>query len=283
MSLPLLLARQLKQMARMIALQASRHGIGCSHLVANLAVILMHHGYRVGLLDTDSHGGGIRTLFGLDETFEKDLNAYWWLSPDTQATKTLRADFRYYDAPPEVTTAGIYISPLGSHFALDSGHVLALQQRYSVEKPYEVLQRLSDELALDFWLIDNQPDMTDDNLMGLSLADMAIVLMQLDPYDLQRTAVLLEVIEQLEVTKTLLVPSLVLPTIETTVVQHMLENTYQYPVAGILYLSEDMMGLASQGIFCLHHPNHGLTQTMIAIAQQIEQDAQAFSASSASV
>jgi len=43
------------------------------------------------------------------------------------------------------------------------------------------------------------------------------------------------------------------------------------------------MGLASQGIFCLHNPNHGLTQTMIAIAQQIEQDAQAFSASSASV
>jgi len=69
----------------MIALQASRHGIGCSHLVANLAVILMHHGYRVGLLDTDAQVGGIRTLFGLDETSEKDLNAYWWLSPDTQS------------------------------------------------------------------------------------------------------------------------------------------------------------------------------------------------------
>lgn len=266
----------------MIALQASRHGIGCSHLVANLAVILMHHGYRVGVLDTDVQVGGIRTLLGLDTT-DKDLNAYWWLSPHTQSTKTLRTQFyRYGELPADPTAAGIYIAPLGSHWVGDSAHLQTLQARYGVDKPYEVLQHLSDELALDFWLIDNQPEMTDTNLMGLSLADIALVLLQLDPFDLQRTAVLLEVIEQLEIATTWLVPSLVLPTIEERVVQLMLENTYRQPVAGVLYLSEEMIRLASQGIFCLHHPNHSLTQTMIAIAHQLEQAAQALSPSSAS-
>ncbi|MGF1458006.1 MAG: MinD/ParA family protein [Leptolyngbyaceae cyanobacterium] len=269
-------------MARIIALQACRHGIGCSHLVANLAVIFMHHGYRVGLLDTDAQVGGIRTLFSLDETPEKDPNAYWWLVPDTRSTKTLRAEFRRYDTSYDTGSPGIYLSPLGSHFGLDSQLLMLLQQRYGEDKPFDILQQLGDELQLDIWLIDNQPDMSDDNLMGLSLADIAMVVLQLDPYDLQRAAVLLEVIEQLQITKTWLVPSLVLPTIETTVVTNMLENTYQHPVAGILYLSEEMMGLASQGVFCLHHPNHALTQTMIAIAQQLEQDSRTLFTSSAS-
>lgn len=267
----------------MIALQACRHGVGCSHLVANLAVILMHHGYRVGVLDTDLQGGGIRTLFNLDETLKTDANAYWWLRPDTRTTTTLRADLHQHnDAPPDAECAGIYIAPLGSYFARDSNHLQALQQHYDLEKPYELLQQLSGEFSLDFWLVDNQPETTGENLMGLSLADIVLILLQLDPYDLQRAAVLLEVIEQLEIPKTWLVPSMVLPTIEPSVVRHMLENTYQQPVADILYLTEEMVGLASQGIFCLHHPNHTLTQTMIAIAYQIEQDAQALSASSAS-
>lgn len=269
-------------MARVIAIQASRHGVGCSHLVANLAVILMHHGYRVGLLDTDAQVGGLRTLLGLDDPAAKDPHAYWWLSANPQTPKTLQSDFYHYGEPPEPTSAGIYVAPLGSPLALEGTHLQTLQARYGGEKPYEVLQHLSAELALDFWLIDNQPELTDDNLVGLSFADMALVLLQLDPYDLQRTAVLLEVIEQLEITQTWLVPSLVLPTIEMTVVQNMLENTYRHPVAGVLYLSEAMMSLASQGIFCLHHPDHRLTQTMKAIAHQLEQDAQARPTSSVS-
>ncbi|MEM9949605.1 MAG: hypothetical protein AAF810_26535 [Cyanobacteria bacterium P01_D01_bin.36] len=264
-------------MARIIALQPCRHSVGCSHLIANLAVILMHHGYRVGLLDTDQKAGGIRTLFGLDATAKGDAAAYWWLSPHTQTTKLLRADLRRYAAAYNRDSAGIYISSLGCHFAHHSDQLQALQQHYGQAKPFEVLQQLSQDLALDLLLIDNQPEMSDDNLTGLSFADISLLLLQLDTYDLQRAAVLLEVIEQLAITKTWLVPTLVLPTIETNVVRHMLENTYQYPVAGILYHSEEMIGLASRGIFCLHHPNHVLTQTMIAIAQQLEQACQALS------
>lgn len=260
-------------MARLIALQACRHGIGCSHLVANLAVILMHRGYRVGLLDTDLQVGGMRALFGLEADISSDAQTYWWLSADTRSTKTLQADRYLHGEPPHSQSAGIYLSSLGHYFKQSAPQGQVLPQQYDLEKPYDLLQQLSHELSLDFWLIDNQPELTDENLMGLSLADMALILLQLDPYDLQRAAVLIEVIEQLEIAQTWLVPSLVLPNIETKVVKHMLENTYEHPVAGILYLTDELAGLASQGIFCLHHPQHPLTQTIIAIAHQLEQDA----------
>ncbi|NEQ47379.1 MAG: AAA family ATPase [Leptolyngbya sp. SIOISBB] len=260
-------------MARLIALQACRHGIGCSHLVANLAVILMHRGYRVGLLDTDLQVGGMRALFGLEADISSDAQTYWWLSADTCSTKTLQADRYLHGDKPHSQSAGIYLSSLGHYFKQSAPQGQVLPQQYDLEKPYDLLQQLSHELSLDFWLIDNQPELTDENLMGLSLADMVLILLQLDPYDLQRAAVLIEVIEQLEIAKTWLVPSLVLPNIETKVVKHMLENTYEHPVAGILYLTDELAGLASQGIFCLHHPQHPLTQTIIAIAHQLEQDA----------
>ncbi|MDB9528433.1 ParA family protein [Oscillatoria sp. CS-180] len=264
-------------MVKIIALQACRHGIGCSHLVANLAVILMNCGYRVGLLETDLQAGGIRTLFGLDKSLAQDTQAYWWLSSNAKKTPALQTDLCRYEIAYENKATGIYLPAVGDGLAANSEQFRVWQERYDAEKPFDVFQGLSQDLALDFLLVDNQPEMTNDNLMGLSIADVSVVLMQLDTYDLQRTAVLLEVIKQLEVVKTWLVPTLVLPSIERGVVKHMLENTYGYPVAGILHLSDEMASFASQGLFCLHYPKHFLTQTMMTIAHQLEQDAQALS------
>jgi len=266
-------------MSRIIVLQACRHGVGCSHLVANLAVILMQRGYRVGILDTDPRVGGIRTLMGLDETQERNLEAYWWLSPHPDSVKSLTSEFRRYGHTPTATESGIYLPPIGGKFTLDSPQFIALQKHYGEGRAPEILQALATDLRLDFLLIDNQPEMTDDNLMGLLIADITLLLLQLDSYDLQRTAVLLEVLRQLEVEKVWLVPSLVLPAIEAISVKRKLESTYHQPVAGILYLSEEMIRLASGGVFCLHHPTHELTRTMLAIADCLEQDAQALSSS----
>ena len=256
-------------MARIIALQACRHGLGCSHLAANLAVILMYRGYRIGLLDTDLKAGGIRTLFGLDGTLDADLETYWWIHPVPDCSQGLKADSYHSRIPYDLHSPGIYLPSWGSYVTTNRW---SLSERDDQDTPSAVLQTLSDEHALDFLLIDTQPDLSDTNLVGVSLADIAIVLTQLNTVDLQRTAVLLEIIQHLQVPKTWLVPSLVLSTLESPVVQHLLEKRYHYPIAEILYLSEEMMDLASRGIFCLHHPDHALTKAMRAIAHQIEQD-----------
>jgi MinD-like ATPase involved in chromosome partitioning or flagellar assembly len=47
------------------------------------------------------------------------------------------------------------------------------------------------------------------------------------------------------------------------------ESTYSAQVAGILPLSEDMVRLASGGVFCLREPAHQFSTTVRAIAAQI--------------
>ncbi|MBC8252395.1 MAG: hypothetical protein H8E35_00005 [Ardenticatenia bacterium] len=48
-----------------------------------------------------------------------------------------------------------------------------------------------------------------------------------------------------------------------------MEDTYSCEVAGVLPLSEDMVRLASTGIFCLRYPDRPFTQGLIAIANRI--------------
>ena len=45
--------------------------------------------------------------------------------------------------------------------------------------------------------------------------------------------------------------------------------TYDVPVAGVLPLSEDMVRLASGGVFCLDHPTHQVTDVLRQISTQL--------------
>ena len=46
-------------------------------------------------------------------------------------------------------------------------------------------------------------------------------------------------------------------------------DTYAETVAGIFPLSEDMVLLASEGIFCMKYPEHPVSQGFRKVAQQI--------------
>jgi MinD-like ATPase involved in chromosome partitioning or flagellar assembly len=61
----------------------------------------------------------------------------------------------------------------------------------------------------------------------------------------------------------------VLTSFDFAEVKRTVEETYGCEVAGVLPLSEDMVRLASTGIFCLHYPEHPFTQGLIAIANRI--------------
>jgi MinD-like ATPase involved in chromosome partitioning or flagellar assembly len=256
-------------MVMIIALQACRHGIGCSNLGANLAVTLMQQGYRVGLFDADTQMGGLRTLFGVDRCHTQESHGYWWLHRTAASAQTLQAEFRHYHEVHCRSTAGIYLPPAEGDLSLQDPPVQPLCRHYDQTTVFAAVQGLSEGLALDFVLIDNQPEMTQNTLTGLSIADVVLVLLQLESFDLQQAAVILEVVNRLEINQTWLIPSMVLPMIEREVVQTTLENTFDYPVPGVLYFTEEMISLASKGIFCLHYPDHVMTQTATAIADHL--------------
>ncbi len=47
------------------------------------------------------------------------------------------------------------------------------------------------------------------------------------------------------------------------------EEAYSAPVAGIFPLSEEVAQLASEGIFCVSHQNHPVSQEFVKVAQRI--------------
>jgi ATP-binding protein involved in chromosome partitioning len=56
----------LRRIKRKIMIMSGKGGVGKSTVAANLAIGLILHGYRVGLLDCDIHGPTIPTIFGLE-------------------------------------------------------------------------------------------------------------------------------------------------------------------------------------------------------------------------
>ena len=57
---------------------------------------------------------------------------------------------------------------------------------------------------------------------------------------------------------------------DVDVVKARVEWAYNCPVAGILPHSDEMMALASEGLFVLHYPNHPLTERIREIAARME-------------
>ncbi|WP_008317653.1 CobQ/CobB/MinD/ParA nucleotide binding domain-containing protein [Leptolyngbya sp. PCC 6406] len=256
-------------MPSIIALHACRHAAGCSHLAANLAVLLMQQGQRVGLLDTDPRGGGIRVLFGLDETAVQVPGTYSWLQLDPAQPRVMQAQTLNYGTAPQRRQPGIYMVPTLPQPGGISAHLLDLQHHYSVSTPSEALSQLQRDLHLTCLIFDTQPTLDDDSLLSLALADTVVLMLQIDTYDFQRTAVILEVLKKLGDRDIWLVPSQVLPDLVEDEVKQKVESTYNLPVGVILPLSEQMVQLASGGIFCLHYPDHPLTQAMATLAQAV--------------
>jgi MinD-like ATPase involved in chromosome partitioning or flagellar assembly len=50
------------------------------------------------------------------------------------------------------------------------------------------------------------------------------------------------------------------------------EQTYNETVAGVFPLSEDLVQLASEGVFCVKYPEHMISQEFNNVAQKIMAD-----------
>jgi len=80
--------------------------------------------------------------------------------------------------------------------------------------------------------------------------------MRPDYQDYQGTALTVEVARELEVPKMLLVINKVPASFDAGQIRSTVERTYNCPVAGVIMHSDEMMTLASQGIFVVRYPEH---------------------------
>ena len=249
-------------MPKIVSVHSFRGGTGKSNTTANLASLLAMEGKRVGVVDTDIASPGIHVLFNFDEAdLVHSLNEYLWgkcaiKETAHDVTGHVGADIK----------GQIFLIPS----SIKAGEIARiLREGYDVGLLNDGFRDLVKELKLDFLMIDTHPGLNEETLLSLAISDVLILLMRPDQQDYQGTIVTVDVARKLDVPKMLLIVNKVPTAFDFDEVRDRVSQTYNVPVAAVLPHSDEMMVLASSGIFSLKYPDHTVSQSLRAVAAEL--------------
>ena len=249
-------------MAKIISVHSFRGGTGKSNTTANLAALLAQEGRRVGVVDTDIQSPGIHVLFNLEEEqMQHSLNEYLWGQCEIKETAhDVTANLRSEIA------GQIFLIPS----SIKAGEIArVLREGYDVGLLNDGFHSLVKELQLDVLLIDTHPGLNEETLLSIAVSDALVIILRPDQQDYQGTSVTVEVARKLEVPRLLLIVNKVPSAFDPAEVKALAERTYRAEVAAALPHSDEMMTLASEGIFALRYPNHPFTDLVKIAANKL--------------
>lgn len=252
-------------MSSIVSIHSFRGGTGKSNTTANLAAVLAMEGKRVGVIDTDIQSPGIHVIFGIGaDQVKHSLNDYLWGKCDIKDTA--------HDV-----TASLGKPVPGAIFLIPSsiraGEITRiLREGYDINRLNDGLQDLLDVLNLDILLIDTHPGLNEETLLSLVLSDALLVILRPDSQDYQGTSVTVEIARKTNIQSLMMVVNKVPAAFKPEEVKAIVEEAYGCPVVGILPHSEEMMTLASSGIFVVRYPNHPMTRIYKQIADSLPKE-----------
>ncbi|WP_129629055.1 MinD/ParA family ATP-binding protein [Candidatus Oscillochloris fontis] len=249
-------------MATIISVHSFRGGTGKSNTTANITALLAAQGYRVGVIDTDIQSPGIHVLFGLDEDhMAHSLNDYLW--------GTCEIEDAAYDVTNELGTpisGKIFLIPS----SIKAGEIArVLRDGYDPGLLNDGFQRLVEALDLDVLMIDTHPGLNEETLLSIAISDALLIIMRPDQQDYQGTGVTVEVARKLDVPHLLLMVNKVPQTYDMNDVGKRVEQIYNCPVAAVIPHSDELMALASAGVFALRFPDHPVTAAYRQVAARL--------------
>jgi len=249
-------------MPQIISVHSYRGGTGKSNITASLATLLATNGQRVGVVDTDIQSPGIHILFGLDEAeMRHSLNDYLWGTCHIKETA--------HDVTPRLSgeiTGRVFLIP-SSMKAGDIARVL--REGYDVGVLRDGFRELIEALKLDVLMIDTHPGLNEETLLSIALSDALAIVLRPDQQDYQGTSVTVEVARKLDVPRLVLVVNKVPSVFDVSDVRARVEQTYGCEVAAVLPHSDEIMTLASAGIFVLRYPDHPITAALKQVAAKL--------------
>jgi len=252
--------------ATILSVHSFRGGTGKSNTTANLAVIYAQRGKRVGVIDTDIQSPGIHVLFGLaGDEVTASLNDFLWHG---RAIAEVAQD----------VTGGIGIDVPGRIHLIPSsmqpGEIARiLREGYDAQRLTEGLRQLVDELSLDVLLIDTHPGLNEETLLSLVLSDSLLIVMRPDRQDYEGTGITARVAQELQVPRIRIAVNKCPDSLDRDAVAKRVAETYGCPVAAVLPHSDELMRLASEGIFVARYPDHELSGLYAQIATSLVDDA----------
>lgn len=249
-------------MSKIISIHSFRGGTGKSNTTANLAAIYAQRGLRVGVVDTDIQSPGIHVIFGLEEErMVHSLNDYLWGKCEIQdaahdVTPYLRAS----------VPGKVYLIPS----SIKPGEIArVLREGYDADLLSDGFQSVINSLKLDLLLIDTHPGLNEETLLSVAISEVLVIIMRPDSQDYQGTSVTVDIARKLGVPNLFLVVNKVPQQFDTNAVRTRVEQTYSCEVAAVLPHSDDMMSLASSGVFSMQFPDHPVTRLYKQLAERI--------------
>jgi MinD-like ATPase involved in chromosome partitioning or flagellar assembly len=238
--------------SKIISVHSFRGGTGKSNTTANLAALFARSGLRVGVIDTDIQSPGIHVLFGLEaDKIGPSLNDYLWGKSSIAA-----AAYDVTDNLDGAISGKVFLVPS----SIKAGEIArVLREGYDVGLLNDGFNDLVSALELDIALIDTHPGMNEETLLSISVSDALVIILRPDMQDYQGTAVTVDVARKLEVPTMVLLVNKVPAAYDTADVRARVEEAYQCEVAAALPHSDELMALASSGIFALKYPDNLLT------------------------
>lgn len=250
-------------MSKIISVHSFRGGTGKSNTTANIAALLAMDGARVGVVDTDIASPGIHVLFNLDESeMVHSLNDYLWGKCTIE------------EAAHDVTghvggeiKGQIFLIPS----SIKPGEIARiLREGYDVGLLNDGFRDVVEKMKLDYLLIDTHPGLNEETLLSIAISNALIIILRPDSQDYQGTAVTVDVAKKLDVPKMVMLVNKTPTTFDFDDVRTRVEQTYDATVGAVLPHSDEMMVLASSGIFSIKFPDHSVTKGLKSLVDQVK-------------
>ena len=251
-------------MAKIVSVYSYRGGTGKTNCIANIAAIVARHGYRVCVVDTNLQSPGIHVLFGLNEcTINYSLNDYLWLHC---AMKDIVYDVTVVLQEQGNDRSKLYLVPASTKL---SDQARILREGYDVSLLQQGLHQLVSALRLDYLFIDTHSGFGEETLLAIDESNIVLFVLCPDQQDFQGIESAVSMAQSFAVPKLLPIINKAPTGLDTRQLISHIETTYGVTIAEVLPHSEDLLRLASRGIFALNDPTHHLNGCIEAIVRQI--------------
>ncbi|MDP8904010.1 MAG: MinD/ParA family protein [Chloroflexota bacterium] len=249
-------------MATIVSVHSFRGGTGKSNTTANVAAVLASQGKRVGVIDGDIQSPGIHTLFGLaGADVTATLNDFLWHGRaigDVALDVTERQDAslpgRMYLIPSSMQPTEI---------------TRVLREGYDARYLTEGIRALVGELSLDVLVLDTHPGLNEETLLSLVISDALLIIMRPDRQDYEGTGITARVAKELAVPSISIVVNKAPEVLDHAAIARQVERAYDCPVVAVLPHSNELMLLASEGLFVLRNPDHPVSHLYRLVANAI--------------
>jgi septum site-determining protein MinD len=185
------------------------------------------------------------------ETMSRSLNDYLWGRCEIGA-----AAHDVTSSLDDGLAGRVFLIPSSSN---PSDIARVMHDGYDVGLLNQGVRNLMKELELDALIIDTHPGLNEETLLSIAICEALAIVMRPDQQDYEGTSVAVSVARKLRVPRMVLVVNNTPTVFDFAEVKERVEKTYECEVAAVLPHSDELMILASEGIFALHYPDHPIT------------------------